>query len=653
MQNYLLTTLASGARAISEPLDSVRSVALGLWIGTGSRDEDDAHAGVTHFLEHLLFKGSQKYSAVEIAEVFDGFGGELNAATARDYTVVYARVLDEHVEEALDVMTDIVFAPSLVDLDSEREVVLEEIAMIEDTPQEVIHDLLTQAVFGNHPLGRPVLGSADVIANVSRRSISAYHRARYTAANVVAAAAGNLPHERFVELLDGIGEKLRPTSRRPAARAPWVSAPAPRLAFQRKNTEQYHLCLGAPGISRSDKRRFTASILDGILGGSASSRLFQEIREKRGLAYTVYTFSSQYADTGQIGVYVGTREENLATVPRDRGRADRGGRGRRHPRRRARPREGEPQGPDHALHGADLEPHEPPREVARHGQRASRPRPDRRGDRRRRRGRRGGADRDAARARAPLRRGDRAEREARSPRRRAGLFRPRLRQSGVKVLLYGSQGKVGSVLGPKLAEAGHEVTGVEVGERPSFEDQDAAVDFTRPDAVRGNVEACLGAGVPCIVGTTGLGPADLAAFDELAREKGIACFVAPNFAIGAVLMMRFAGQAARYMPSAEIVELHHETKVGRTVGNREGDRGSHPGRRPDPFGSPAGPRRAPGGALRWRRTAPDDPPRHALPRGVRAGSPPGAGAAFEPRAGRHGGARKPPGVRCVRCSAKS
>jgi predicted Zn-dependent peptidase len=311
VQNYLLTTLPSGARVISEPLDSVRSVALGLWIGTGSRDENEAHAGVTHFLEHLLFKGSEKYSALEIAEIFDAFGGELNAATARDYTVVYARVLDEHVEEALDVMTDMVFAPALVDLDSERDVVLEEIAMIEDTPQELIHDLLTQAVFGDHPLGRPVLGSASAIANVSRRSISAYHRARYTPGNVVAAAAGNLPHERFVHLLDGMEGKLRATGRKPAARAPWMKAPPPSLAFQRKDTEQYHLCLGAPGLSRSDKRRFTASILDGILGGSASSRLFQEIREKRGLAYTVYTFSSQYADTGQIGVYVGTRGENL------------------------------------------------------------------------------------------------------------------------------------------------------------------------------------------------------------------------------------------------------------------------------------------------------------------------------------------------------
>jgi predicted Zn-dependent peptidase len=313
VQNYLLTTLDNGARVITEPLPSVRSAAIGLWIGTGSRDEDDGHAGVTHFLEHLLFKGSKSYSAQEIAEIFDTFGGELNAATARDYTLVYARVLDEHVEKAIDVMTDMVFAPALAELDSEREVVLEEIAMIEDAPQELIHDLAAQAIFGGHPLGRPVLGSADVIASVTRRSVGAYHRARYTASNVVVAAAGSIDHEALVGLVERMAEKLGPPpARRPAARVAFGAAPAPTLRFQRKDTEQYHVCLGAPGLSRSDKRRFAASILDGVLGGSASSRLFQEIREKRGLAYAVYTFSSQYADTGQIGIYVGTREENLA-----------------------------------------------------------------------------------------------------------------------------------------------------------------------------------------------------------------------------------------------------------------------------------------------------------------------------------------------------
>jgi predicted Zn-dependent peptidase len=312
VQTYSLTTLDGGIRVVTEPLPSVRSAAVGLWIGCGSRDESDEQAGLTHFLEHLLFKGSRAYSALEIAEVFDTFGGELNASTARDYTLVYARVLDEHVGKALDVMTDMVFAPTFTDIDAERDVVLEEIAMIEDTPQELVHDLLTQAVFGEHPLGRPVLGSADVISSVSRRSIGAYHRARYTGENVVAAAAGSVDHEELVELIAKMAAKLpeRP-GRRPAARAPLIAPPEPGLRFQAKETEQYHVCVGAPGISRSDRRRFTASILDGVLGGSASSRLFQEIREKRGLAYSVYSFASQYADTGQIGVYVGTRDENL------------------------------------------------------------------------------------------------------------------------------------------------------------------------------------------------------------------------------------------------------------------------------------------------------------------------------------------------------
>jgi predicted Zn-dependent peptidase len=262
---------------------------------------------------HLIFKGSRSYSALEMAEVFDTFGGELNAATARDYTVVYARVMDEHLATALDVMSDMVFAPTLADLDAEREVVLEEIAMVEDAPSELIHDLITEAIFGDHPLGRPVLGSAEVIEKVTRRTVAAYHRSRYTAQNTVVAAAGSVNHDELVALTERMSAKREaPPARKPSARPPFVAAPPPALRFQRKDTEQYHACLAAPGIARSDRRRFTASILDGILGGSASSRLFQEIREKRGLAYSVYTFGSQYADTGQIGVYVGTREENLA-----------------------------------------------------------------------------------------------------------------------------------------------------------------------------------------------------------------------------------------------------------------------------------------------------------------------------------------------------
>jgi predicted Zn-dependent peptidase len=220
--------------------------------------------------------------------------------------------MDEHLATALDVMTDMVFAPTLADLDSERDVVLEEIAMVEDTPSELIHDLITEAIFGNHPLGRPVLGSAEVIERVTRRTIGAYHRSRYTAENTVVAAAGSVDHDQLVRLTERMSAKrTAPPARKPSARPPFMGPPPPTLRFQRKETEQYHVCLGGPGIARSDRRRFTASILDGILGGSASSRLFQEIREKRGLAYSVYTFGSQYADTGQIGVYVGTREDNV------------------------------------------------------------------------------------------------------------------------------------------------------------------------------------------------------------------------------------------------------------------------------------------------------------------------------------------------------
>jgi predicted Zn-dependent peptidase len=312
VESYLLTTFDGGPRVISEPLPSVRSASIGIWIGTGSRDESDAHAGLSHFLEHLLFKGTKSYSALEIAELFDVMGGELNASTARDYTLVYARVLDEHLGRALDVMTDMVFAPTFTDMDAERDVVLEEIAMIEDTPPELVHDLFAETLFGAHPLGRPILGSAKVISTVSRRSVTGFHRARYRPDNVVVAAAGSLDHDALVRRVATFGERIGGGSRRAAARPPFVAPPPPALRFVRKDTEQYHVCLGAPGIARSDRRRFTLSILDGILGGSASSRLFQEIREKRGLAYAVYTFASQYADTGLVGVYVGTREDKLA-----------------------------------------------------------------------------------------------------------------------------------------------------------------------------------------------------------------------------------------------------------------------------------------------------------------------------------------------------
>jgi len=200
-QKYVLTELDSGERVISERIAHVRSVSIGFWIGAGSRDETDAKAGISHFIEHLLFKGTTSYSAQQIAEIFDGLGGELNAATSREHTVVYARVPDDKLEVALDVMGEMVFAPAFAELDAEREVVLEEIAMYEDQPQELVHDLISEATFGTHALGRPVIGRAEVISSVSRRVISGYHRSMYVPGNVVAAAAGNLKHEDFERLL--------------------------------------------------------------------------------------------------------------------------------------------------------------------------------------------------------------------------------------------------------------------------------------------------------------------------------------------------------------------------------------------------------------------------------------------------------------------
>jgi predicted Zn-dependent peptidase len=311
VQKHQLTELGTGERVISERVPGVRSVALGFWIGAGSRDESDSRSGVSHFIEHLLFKGSSRYSAQEIAEIFDELGGELNAATSRETTVVYARIPDEGLERALDVMADMVIRPAFVDVDSEREVVLEEIAMVEDAPNDLVHDIASAAVFGSHPLGRPVIGNAEVISSVSRRALASYHRRAYQPERIVLAAAGNIRHDELVTMLRERRNGAEPGPGL-SARKPVRGNGKPGVSFQRKDTEQYHVCLSAPGISRTDERRFAGSLMDAIVGGSASSRLFQEIREKRGMAYSVYSYASQYADSGQLGVYVGTREDNVA-----------------------------------------------------------------------------------------------------------------------------------------------------------------------------------------------------------------------------------------------------------------------------------------------------------------------------------------------------
>jgi predicted Zn-dependent peptidase len=304
-----LTTLDSGVRVVTEEVPSVRSVALGLWVRTGSRDETPAQAGVSHFLEHLLFKGTSRYSAIEISERFDGLGASVNAATGKETTHLHARFLDEHTDDVFELLAEMLLAPTYPDIDSERDVVLEEIAMYEDEPQDRVHDILAGAVFGEHPLGRRVLGEAEVIASIPIPDIEAYHQARYTGANVVVGAAGHLDHERIVELAERlVSPRTGDNGGIAGARRPEETA---RLRFYEKDTEQYHICFGAPGIMRDDERRYGLAVLDSIFGGSTSSRLFREVREKRGLAYSVGSYNEQYTDSGLVATYVGTREDNV------------------------------------------------------------------------------------------------------------------------------------------------------------------------------------------------------------------------------------------------------------------------------------------------------------------------------------------------------
>ncbi len=309
---HRITTLDSGVRVVSEAMAGVRSVALGFWVATGSASERSEQAGISHLLEHMLFRGSERYGSAEIDEIFDAMGAELNAGTDKEGTSIYTRVLDHHSERAFDVIADMVWRPRLQELEAEREVVLEEIAMYEDDPQDRVFDVLGEAVFGDHPLGRPVIGRAEVVGAVTREQLGAFHAERYTPDEIVIAAAGSLEHDALVELARGAEDRIAAVDTR-AARAPLAEPEfAPRVRFLRKDTEQYHVCLGGPGISRHDERRFALRVLDTVLGGGASSRLFQEVRERRGLAYSVFSFSSLYAATGEVGLYVGTRAENLA-----------------------------------------------------------------------------------------------------------------------------------------------------------------------------------------------------------------------------------------------------------------------------------------------------------------------------------------------------
>ena len=303
------TVLPGGLRVVTEFLPAVRSVALGIWVGVGSRDEDHAHAGATHYLEHLLFKGTRRRTALEISAEMDAAGGEMNAFTAKEYTCYYARVLDADLPLAVDVLSDMVTSSLITpkDVDAERNVVLEEIAMNEDDPSDTVHEAFTTKLFGDTPLGRPILGTVDSINAITRDQIFEHYRARYAPEHLVVAAAGNLDHDVVTEL---VRQAFGPALDRAATPA------APRLAgdysgsnagtkLVSRSIEQANLVLGCEALARTDDRRFALGVLNAAFGGGMSSRLFQEIREKRGLAYSVYSFSAQHADTGMWGIYVG------------------------------------------------------------------------------------------------------------------------------------------------------------------------------------------------------------------------------------------------------------------------------------------------------------------------------------------------------------
>lgn len=313
MTFYDKTVLDSGITVITEPMDTVRSITLGIWCSVGSRDEAPSEAGMSHFIEHMMFKGTPTRSAADISQEFDRLGAELNAFTSKEYTCYYARLLDQHTASALEILSDMVVNSTFAEdaCTSEREVVIEEIARYEDQPDEQVHELFASTLMPSHPLGLPVIGTRETVGDFDHARAMAFHSSHYRTGNVVVAASGALEHENIVEM---VRERLAlpegPRSERVHARP----ATEPRLKVVRKDTEQAHICWGVAGLTARDPDRFTAAVLDAALGGGMSSRLFQEIREKRGLAYAVYSYQAPYQDTGEFVVYAGTRPENAAEV---------------------------------------------------------------------------------------------------------------------------------------------------------------------------------------------------------------------------------------------------------------------------------------------------------------------------------------------------
>jgi len=326
-----LTTLPSGVRVVTESMPDVRSVSVGFWVDAGSRDERGPVAGATHFLEHLLFKGTQRRSALEIAEALDAVGGDLNAFTSKEHTCFYARCLDRDLPTAVDVLGDMITSATILaeDVDAERDVVLEEIRMHLDTPDDLVHSVWNEEYFGGHPLGREVLGDEGTITAMTPEHVSGWYRRKYVPANLVVAAAGNLTHDHVVELVTASLAGLDRPGDGAVERAAPQGPGRPRSILRVRPTEQAHVVLGGAGIARGDDRRWAAGVLNQALGGGMASRLFQEVRERRGLAYTVYSYQSTHADTGTFAVYAGTApnrlDEVLTVIGDELGKAGAGG----------------------------------------------------------------------------------------------------------------------------------------------------------------------------------------------------------------------------------------------------------------------------------------------------------------------------------------
>src|SRR5437667_74901 len=466
------SVLPSGIRLLTERIPHVRTVAVGIWVGVGSRYEPVEQHGISHFLEHLFFKGTATRSALEIAQAVDDIGGQMNAFTDREQTVFYVKVLSSHLDRALEIYADMLLHSTLAaeSIERERQVIAEEIKSYEDSPDELVQDLFAQTVWNGHPLGRPVIGTLPTVNRLTRDDFVEHIRRFYRPNNVVLAAAGDLDHDQVAALIGryfGTWEGAADPVRQPAPQ------PEADIATRTKETEQVHLCLGTQGLAQADERRYALSVLDHLLGGGMSSRLFQEIRERRGLVYSISSYAASYRDGGLFVVYAGMSPDAGPEVIR--------------------------------LTLVEIE------KIARH-------------------------------------RVDDAE-----------LHRAKESLKGGLMLGLESTGSRMSMLARSEVYHGRQISLDELIAKVDAV-TDVLIEFSPGAAAAEHARVAIPAGVRPVIGATGIGQQDLDGLAALCGAKRVGAVVAPNFAVGAVLMIEFARQAARHFPNVEIIELHHDRK---------------------------------------------------------------------------------------------